>query len=139
MTSRRYGAAGISHAQSFIFFGGNELDGSGKWVRLNSTEILTEQGVSAGPEMPEAVSRHAIAVVNETTFILTGGYTGGPRPALGGFWWYGTSVFGAVWAAGPVLKKKLGADYEHLLSFFFHVFRGKKKNIVASALKSYIK
>ena len=68
MTSRRYNSAGISHAQSFIIFGG----GSGK-----STEIITEQGVSAGPEMPEAVSRHAIAVVNETTSILTGGCTDG--------------------------------------------------------------
>ena len=97
MTSRRYGAAGILYpnSQSFIFFGGYELDGSGKWGKLKSTEILTEQGVSsAGPEMPEAVIRLAIAVVNETTFILTGGYTGGPRPALRGFWWYGISVFG---------------------------------------------
>lgn len=68
MTSRRYNSAGISHAQSFIIFGG----GSGK-----STEIITEQGVSAGPEMPEAVSRHAVAVVNETTSILTGGLTDG--------------------------------------------------------------
>ena len=68
MTSRRYDSAGISHAQSFIIFGG----GSGK-----STEIITEQGVSAGPEMPEAVFRHAVAVVNETTSILTGGLTDG--------------------------------------------------------------
>ena len=39
-------------------------------------------------------------------------------------------------------EKKLGADYEQLLrAFFFYVFKGKKfffKNIIASALKSYI-
>ena len=68
MTSRRYFSAGISHAQSFIIFGGG--GGSGK-----STEIITEQGVSAGPEMPEVVYRHAIASVNETTSIISGGTT----------------------------------------------------------------
>ena len=52
--------------------------------------------------------------------------------------------FWAVWAAGPVLKKKFWADYEQLLRAFFHVFRGKKNvifflNIVESALKSCIK
>ena len=74
MTSRRYSSAGISHAQSFIIFGGYDSD---EIKRFSSTEIITEQGVSAGPEMPEAVSRHAIAVVNETTSILTGGCTDG--------------------------------------------------------------
>ena len=34
--------------------------------------------------------------------------------------------FWAVWAAGPVHKKKLGADYEQLLRDFFHVFGVKK-------------
>ena len=74
MTFRRYGSAGISHAQSFIIFGGNEVGGSGA---LKSTEIITEQGISVGPEMPEEVFRHAVAVVNKTTSILTGGLTGG--------------------------------------------------------------
>ena len=72
MNSRRGYAVGISHGQSFIIFGGHDLYINGKG-RLSSTEIITEQGVSAGPEMPEAVSRHAVAVVNETTSILTGG------------------------------------------------------------------
>ena len=31
-----------------------------------------------------------------------------PSPALRGFWWYGISVLWAIWAAGPVLKKKSG-------------------------------
>ena len=71
MTSRRCEAAGISHAQSFIIFGGFK----NKRVPLSSTEIITEQGVSAGPEMPEVVYRHAIASVNETTSIISGGTT----------------------------------------------------------------
>ena len=70
MTFRRWGAAGISHDQSFIIFGGSA--GS---LLLSSTEIITEQGVSAGPEMPEVVYRHAIASVNETTSIISGGTT----------------------------------------------------------------
>ena len=40
---------------------------------MNSTEIITEHGVSAGPDMPEAAYSQAIASVNETTSILTGG------------------------------------------------------------------
>ena len=35
--------------------------------------------------------------------------------------------FWTVWAARPVHKKKLGADFEHLWRPFFHVF-GVKKN-----------
>ena len=34
--------------------------------------------------------------------------------------------FWAIWAAGPVLKKKSWADYEQLLRVVIHVFRGKK-------------
>ena len=69
MISRRVASAGISHDQSFYIFGGFNAG------RLSSTEIITEQGVSAGPEMPEAVCHHAIASVNETTSILTGGWS----------------------------------------------------------------
>ena len=74
MTSRRYFSAGISHAQSFIIFGGNEVGGRGA---LKSTEIITEESVRRGPEMPVKVFRHAVADVNETTSILTGGCTDG--------------------------------------------------------------
>ena len=34
--------------------------------------------------------------------------------------------FWAIWAAGPVDKKKLGADYEQLLRAFFSWFWGQK-------------
>ena len=71
MISRRYGAAGIVLAKSFVIFGGK--DGSGEF---SSTEIITEEGqVSPGPEMPTAIYQHAIAGVNATTSILTGGRT----------------------------------------------------------------
>ena len=49
--------------------------------------------------------------------------------------------FWAVWAAQPVHKKKLGADFENLLRVFFSCFQGKKKksivfeNTVASEQK----
>ena len=65
-------AAGISYAQSAIIFGGIGGINPNSW-RLNSTEIITEHGVSAGPDMPEAAYSQAIASVNETTSILTGG------------------------------------------------------------------
>ena len=68
MTFRRFQAAGISLAQSFIIFGGENNS-----ERLSSTEIITEQGVSPGPEMPEANNYHRFARVNATTSILSGG------------------------------------------------------------------
>ena len=71
MISRRCKAAGISYAQSFMIFGGFKNKGA----PFSSTEIINEQGVSAGPEMPEPVYRHAIARVNETTSIISGGTT----------------------------------------------------------------
>ena len=73
MTSRRQQAAGLVHNKTFVIFGGYENDGSGK---LQSTEIITEDGqVTTGPEMPTEVSSHAIAAVNATTSIITGGQT----------------------------------------------------------------
>ena len=69
---RRYGAAGIVLVKSFKIFGG--YDGS---VKFSSTEIITEEGqVSPGPGMPTGVYHHAIAGVNATTSILTGGSIG---------------------------------------------------------------
>ena len=76
MTSRRYGAAGIVLAKSIEIFGGKLSIFRTELFKLNSTEIITEEGqVSPGPEMPTAVYHHAIAGVNSTTSILTGGNT----------------------------------------------------------------
>ena len=74
MISRRVNAAGISHNQSFLIFGGSVLGNQHKY--LSSTEIITEQGgVSPGPEIPEAITGRRLTYVNATTSILTGGST----------------------------------------------------------------
>ena len=74
MISRRVHAAGISHDQSFLIFGGHVVGNPTKY--LSSTEIITEQGgVSPGPELPEAIVSRRLAWVNATTSILTGGST----------------------------------------------------------------
>ena len=71
MNSRRAGAAGILHGNSFMVFGGFDNDLS---VRLQSTEIINENGqVSQGSNMPIAVAWHAITDVNSTTSIISGG------------------------------------------------------------------
>ena len=73
MTSRRSGAAGIVHANTFIIFGGYDDTGRGY---LSTTEIITEEGqVTPGPEMPVAVYYHSIASLDGTKWILTGGRT----------------------------------------------------------------
>ena len=73
MTSRRRGAAGAVHANTFIIFGGKDSTGSGK---LSTTEIVTEEGqVTPGPEMPVAVDHHSIASLDATKWILSGGRT----------------------------------------------------------------
>ena len=99
MNSRRSFAVGISYAQSFIIFGGYDYNGSG---RLSSTEIITEQGVSAGPEMPEAVQFQAIAGVNATTSILTGGDTKVPLAVSSAKTWFFNHV-SQQFQAGPSL------------------------------------
>ena len=76
MTSRRQGAAGIVHANTFIIFGGYDNTRGGRWAILSTTEIVTEEGqVTPGPEMPAVVWTHSIASLNATTSILTGGST----------------------------------------------------------------
>ena len=54
---------------------------------------------------------------------------------------YGTGI--EIWAGfGAILKKKIGPIISIFLGWFFHVFKVKIKfieNIVASALKSYIR
>ena len=76
LAQRRSGAVGIVHANIFIIFGGYDNTRGGPWATLSTTEIVTEEGqVTPGPEMPAVVWTHAIARLNETTSILTGGST----------------------------------------------------------------
>ena len=66
---RRY-AAGIVYKKKLHVFGGR--DGS----RLQSSEIISEDGgVIDGPNLPTAVTKHAITAINSTVSILSGGRT----------------------------------------------------------------
>ena len=68
--------------------------------RLKSTEIINERGiVSAGPDMPEPNMGHAIASVNETTTILTGGQ---PSVVSSAKTWFFSHV-SQQFQAGPIL------------------------------------
>ena len=67
-----------------------------------------------------------------------------PSLALRGFWGYRIFAFGPIGQPGQYGKKRVGTDYEQLLSAFFHVFGVKIfififfENTIASALKSCI-
>ena len=83
-----------------MIFGGWEHGGSGK---LNSTEIINEDGqVSQGPDMPEPLAYHAIAAVNASTFIISGGYT--DTITFSPVTWYFNQVT-QNFAPGPSLMK----------------------------------
>ena len=84
MTSRRSGAAGIVHANTFIIFGGYDYGSR----YLSTTEIVTEEGqVTPGPEMPVAMYQHSIASLDARTCILTGGITG-TTPSTDETWFF---------------------------------------------------
>merc|ERR1711956_116909 len=70
MNGKRYQAAGITYKNKFHVFGGS--DG---W-RSKTTELISIDGVvEEGPELPEAVWRHAITSINSTVSLLSGGWT----------------------------------------------------------------
>ena len=83
MNFRRYGAAGMVYGNLFHIFGGYDSgghDSSGQWNigsgELKSTEMINENGqVSQGPDLPTPLHEHAIATVNSSTSILSGGIT----------------------------------------------------------------
>ena len=71
MNEKRQYAAGIMFKNKFHVFGGS--DGSS---RLQTSEIIgIDGGVEDGPELPEAISNHAITSVNSTVSVLSGGST----------------------------------------------------------------
>ena len=73
MTWGRAYAAGMAFGNSLMIFGGYDFTGSGD---LQSTEIINEDGqVRQGPNMPTALHYHAIATVDASTFIISGGTT----------------------------------------------------------------
>ena len=70
MKERRRYFAGVIHKNKFHVFGG--WGGS----RSKTTELISIDGsVEYGPELPEAVYRHAITSINSTVSILSGGWT----------------------------------------------------------------
>ena len=92
MNEKRAYAAGVMHKNNFHVFGG-----SGSKHSSNTTEIISIfGGVEYGPELPVAVSRHAITSINSTLSILSGGNNYSPLT-----WYFNheTNVF----SSGPSL------------------------------------
>jgi hypothetical protein len=83
------------HKNKFHVLGGS--DGS----RSKTTELISiDGGVEDGPELPEAVYRHAITSINSTVSLLSGGLT--DSSSYSPLTWYinhETNVF----SAGPSL------------------------------------
>ena len=70
MRERRYLATSIVYNNRMHIMGG--YDGG---VELASTEILDGNGSEEGPDLPIAISGHAITKVNQSTSIISGGWT----------------------------------------------------------------
>ena len=86
MIDRRHSAAGIVYDNSFHIFGGYDKD---KLTRLQSSEIINEDGSSTeGPNLPVAISHHAIAFVNSTVSIITTGRTNANYYSDGKTWYF---------------------------------------------------
>merc|ERR1719362_772802 len=70
MNEKRGNAAGIMFKNKFHVFGGED----GSLLPLQTSEIISIDGaVEDGPELPEAVSSHAITSINSTVSLLSGG------------------------------------------------------------------
>ena len=72
MIERRDHATGIVYNNAFHIFGGFNFDTSD----LQSSEIVNEDGSSTkGPQLPTQIRSFAIASINSTVSIITGGWT----------------------------------------------------------------
>ena len=91
MEKRAHASIVHLNATSFQIFGGEDWDaGSHKktGLRLKSTEIISSIGLTTpGPNMPTQLSRFAMAKLNNTVFILIGGYTD-DNPYSNSTWYY---------------------------------------------------
>ena len=73
MNERRHYAAGIVYDNALHIFGGYDQNTN---TRLQSSEIVKEDGSSTeGPPLPTPIHGHAIASINSTVSIITGGRT----------------------------------------------------------------
>ena len=72
MREERRKAAGIVYDDAFHIFGGQDTIG----YALQSSELVRLDGTSTeGPKLPSRIFHHAIAFINSTVSIITGGYT----------------------------------------------------------------
>jgi hypothetical protein len=72
MIEKRMYAAGIVYNNALHIFGGRDWDTS---TTLQSSEIVKEDGsTTGGPQLPTPIYRHAIASINSTVSIITGGW-----------------------------------------------------------------
>ena len=108
MKEKRYIAAGVVHKNKLHVSGA-----AGAGVLLQSTEIISIDGdVEYGPELPQAVLRHAITSINSSFSIMSGGQTsaGNLSPTL------------AVWTPKtffPLLTRPQGCQGCQKITFFF--------------------
>ena len=71
MIEKRVSAAGIVYNNALHIFGGDNWDTS---TTLQSSEIVKKDGsTTEGPQLPTPVYGHAIASINSTVSIITGG------------------------------------------------------------------
>ena len=103
MKEKRYIAAGVVHKNTIHVFGA-----AGAGLLLQSSEIISIDGdVEYGPELPQAVLRHAITSINSSVSIMSGGQTSaGNLSPLTWYFNHETNVF----SSGPSL---LEGRYEH--------------------------
>jgi hypothetical protein len=95
MKDKREYFAGVIHKNKLHVFGGWDDQGS------KTTELISiDGGVEYGPELPEAVHRHAITSINSTVSLLSGGWTySGATSPLTWYFNHETNVF----SSGPSL------------------------------------
>ena len=71
MKEKRYYTAGIVYDKVLHIFGGYDPYTSG---RLKTTEVVSENGITYdSPDLPDFLFLHAIASINATFSIITGG------------------------------------------------------------------
>jgi hypothetical protein len=102
MKEKRWATAGVAYKNIFHVFGGH--DGLN---RLQTSEIINiDGGVEYGPDLPIAVSSHAITSINSTVSILSGGVYGGVTSgtSYSALTWYFNHDTGAF-SSGPSLLK----------------------------------